>query len=75
MLSLLMYTLVYRILLGFQDMIITEKARYAWKYAAHRGITGTPQFIVNGVRAPELQGYDSAVQWEQFISKLLNAPY
>jgi hypothetical protein len=72
---LIVLVLVCRILSGFQDRVIAEKARYAWKYGASRGVTGTPQFIVNGVHAPEVQDYDSADQWDQFITKLLSAPY
>lgn len=63
-----------RIMNGFTDEMVDYKSRYAWKYAASRGITGTPQFIVNGVNAPELSGYTKE-QWEQFISKLLSSPY
>ena len=70
----LMNLAVARIMAGFADEMVDYKSRYAWKYAASRGITGTPQFIVNGVNAPELPGY-SKEQWEQFISKLLSSPY
>lgn len=63
---------VCRILSGFQDRAVFDKARYAWKYAAYRGVTGTPQFIVNGVGAA---GYNTVDQWEEFISKLLATPY
>ena len=49
-----------------------ENARYAWKYAASRGITGTPQFIVNGVIVPDAP--DGKAQWEEFINKLLASP-
>lgn len=59
---------------GFEDEVVVEKARYAWKYAASRGITGTAQFIVNGVSVPEAGSYDKD-QWEQFVNKLLSAPY
>lgn len=58
---------------GFEDEVIVENARYAWKYAASRGITGTPEFIVNGVNAPDVP--DSKEGWVTFINKLLNAPY
>lgn len=59
---------------GFKDAGIVEKSRYAWKYAASRGITGTPEFIVNGVIASSVQDFNKD-QWESFIHKLLNAPY
>lgn len=63
-----------RIMSGFSMEEVSMKARYAWKYAASRGITGTPEFIVNGVKAPEASGYNKD-QWEQFINKLFSAPY
>lgn len=61
-----------RILSGFTDPTVVENARYAWKYAASRGITGTPQFIVNGVNVPDAP--DGKEQWEDFINKLLASP-
>lgn len=42
---------------GFTNSIIDRRSRNAWRYGAHRGITGTPQYIINGVHdpmAPEL---------------------
>ena len=50
-----------------------EKSRYAWKYAASRGITGTPRFLVNGVGVTDV-GND-ATAWTSYILKLLSAPY
>ena len=63
----------HRILSGFTDSLVVEDARYAWKYAASRGITGTPQYIVNGVQVPDAPKY-SRTQWEQFINKLVASP-
>ena len=63
-----------RIMSGFSDEVVVENARYAWKYAASRSITGTPEFIVNGVIVPEAGGYDKE-KWEDFINKLLSSPY
>ena len=63
-----------RLMAGFSSEVADYKSRYAWKYAASRGITGTPQFIVNGVSAPDVSGY-SKQQVEELIDKLLNAPY
>ncbi len=62
-----------RILSGFTDSLIVEDARYAWKYAASRGITGTPQYIVNGVQVPDAPDYSQS-QWEGFINKLVASP-
>ncbi len=55
---------------GFSDDTIVRRARYAWKYAAHRGITGTPQFIVNGVHYPDGQEY-KLEDWKRMINGLL----
>ena len=66
-------TINYRILSGFTDSLVVENSRYAWKYAAFRGITGTPQYIVNGVIVPDASGYDKS-QWEDYINKLLASP-
>lgn len=58
---------------GFSDATVTMDARYAWKYAASRGVTGTPQFLVNGVHVPDAAEYTMA-EWEQFIDMLLATP-
>ena len=55
---------------GYDDQTIIRRARYAWKYAAHRGITGTPQFIVNGVHYPAGQDYDLE-DWKKMIDNML----
>ena len=62
-----------RILSGFTDSLVVEDARYSWKYAASRGITGTPQYIVNGVQVPDAPDYSKS-QWEDFINKLVASP-
>ncbi len=59
---------------GFTDKVVVEKAHYAWKYAAYRGITGTPEYIVNGVIAPQAGNFEKQ-DWEDFLSKLISAPY
>ena len=58
---------------GFTDDVVTMDARYAWKFAASRSVTGTPQFIVNGVHVPSAQGF-TAADWIEFINSLLNTP-
>lgn len=58
---------------GFTDSLVVLDARYAWKYAASRGITGTPQYIVNGVQVPDAPGYSKS-QWDDFINKLVASP-
>lgn len=58
---------------AFTDATVDHEARYAWKYAASRSITGTPQFIVNGVIVPDAPAtYD---QWIAFLDGLLKSPY
>lgn len=56
---------------GFDDGVVVRKSRYAWKYAASRGITGTAQFIVNGVIDPQGPEY-SIDDWHKMIQALLN---
>lgn len=63
-----------KIVAGFKDEVVGEKARYAYDYAAYRSVSGTPIFMVNGVISSEAGGY-GADQWEQFIRKLLNASF
>lgn len=43
---------------GFMSKDIDMRARTAWKYACHRGITGCPQFIINGVHDPTAPDLD-----------------
>jgi hypothetical protein len=62
-----------KVMEGFTDDVVTMDARYAWKYAASRSVTGTPQFIVNGVHVPAAPGF-SAGDWAEFIDSLLNTP-
>ena len=59
---------------GFSDEVVVEKARYAWKYAAYRGVTGTPFYMINGVIDPDAESFKKQ-EWEDYLSKLLNAPY
>lgn len=58
---------------GFTDDVVTMDARYAWKYAASRGMTGTPQFLVNGVHVPTAVGF-SVSDWSEFLNTLLSTP-
>ena len=39
-------------LAGFKDNHVYELSVMSWKYAAAQSITGTPEFIVNGVEVP-----------------------
>ena len=62
-----------RVLEGFSDPVVSMDARYAWKYAASRGMTGTPQFLVNGVHVPTAADF-SVTEWKMFLNELLNTP-
>lgn len=61
----------YSVMEGFTDKDIVQRSRYAWKYGCSRGISGTPQFLVNGVHMPDGASY-TATQWESFITSLIN---
>ena len=65
---------IYRILSAFSDTTVDQASRYAWKYAASRGVTGTAQFIVNGVHVPDAPEYTVA-EWTKFIDTLLVSPF
>ena len=58
---------------GFDDDVIVRRSRYAWKYAAHRGITGTPMFIINGVHYPDASGF-TINEWNKCIDNLMQNP-
>ena len=68
--SLLEALICHRVMTAFTNSKIDNDARYAFKYAGHRGITGTAQFIVNGVHDPDAAGYN-ADQWKAFITSLM----
>lgn len=48
-----------------------EDARVSWKYAAFRGITGTPGFLVNGVAVNADPSWTLA-EWRQVLDPLIN---
>ena len=62
-----------RVMEGFSDAVVSMDARYAWKYAASRGMTGTPQFLINGVHVPTAPDF-SVTEWNIFLDELLNTP-
>ena len=53
---------------GYQNSYFNMRARYAWKYACSRGVSGTPTFIANGVVVPNASGF-SYYSWTNFIQK------
>ena len=42
----------------------------SWRYALSRGMTGTPQYIVNGIWVPDATGFESVKDWETFFKSL-----
>mmetsp|Transcript_19588 Transcript_19588/g.35952 ORF Transcript_19588/g.35952 Transcript_19588/m.35952 type:complete len:207 (-) Transcript_19588:20-640(-) len=44
--------------------------RVAWKFATSNGITGTPQYQVNGVWAPDASDNVSARNWKDYFNNL-----
>ena len=44
--------------------------RISWKYAASKAITGTPQYLVNGIWAPETADFITAQDWQDFFDGL-----
>lgn len=63
------YIYIYSVMEGFKSKDIDTRARTAWKYGCHRGITGTPQFIINGVHDPTAPDLDYR-GWERVIDRL-----
>jgi len=49
----------------YEDDIIVN-----WKFAASRGVFGTPTFAVNGVFAPQVQYNWTVNDWQQFLEPL-----
>ncbi|OMJ77776.1 hypothetical protein SteCoe_22569 [Stentor coeruleus] len=44
--------------------------RVSWKYAASKGITGTPQYMVNGIWTPGASNCVTVQDWQSFFSSL-----
>ena len=44
--------------------------RISWKYASSKGITGTPQFMLNGVWVPSASNCETAEDWEAYFNSL-----
>jgi hypothetical protein len=49
--------------------------RLGWKYAAGRGISGTPQYIVNGVPDATPEGFSSLSSFQKYVEKLAQPQY
>ena len=46
--------------------------RISWKYAASKGITGTPQFMTNGILTPGASDCDTVQCWGNFFNGLFS---
>lgn len=46
--------------------------RISWKYAASKGITGTPQFMTNGILTPGASNCDTVQCWGDFFNGLFS---
>ncbi|KAI6645786.1 hypothetical protein LOD99_13049 [Oopsacas minuta] len=57
---------------GYQNLYNNLNARYAWKYACSRGVSGTPTFFANGVVVPNASEF-SYYNWSNFIQKFIQA--
>ena len=44
--------------------------RTSWKYATSHAITGTPQYILNGIWVPAAAEFTTVQQWQDFCSSL-----
>lgn len=44
--------------------------RISWKYATSHGITGTPQYMLNGIWIPAAADFTQEAQWEAFFGSL-----
>ena len=63
-----------RVMEGFTDEIIKQRAIYAWEYGVYRGIVNPPQFLANGVMVPDGETFN-VDQWVDFINNLFDSPY
>ncbi|KAG7971603.1 hypothetical protein I3843_07G142800 [Carya illinoinensis] len=57
---------------GFDDHKSGHKARISFKYAASRGVYGTPSFFINGFFLPDAGSATNYTGWRSFIDPLLN---
>ena len=58
------------VLNALKDADLNERVRVSWKYACDRIITGTPQFLVNGVLVAEATTYTKEASWEKLFDSL-----
>ena len=58
------------VLAGLNDPSVFNSLRLSAKYALINGIVGTPVYMLNGVLVPELTGFNTTQQWEDFFDSL-----
>jgi hypothetical protein len=58
------------ILNSLNDNSYGYNLRISWKYAASKGITGTPQYMVNGILTPNASNFETAQDWTDFFNSL-----
>lgn len=44
--------------------------RTSWKFATSKAITGTPQYMLNGIWVPSAESFDTVQDWENFFNSL-----
>lgn len=49
---------------------INSATRVSWKFATSRGVPGTPQYLVNGVYAPDASDNSSQSDWTYYFQLL-----
>ena len=58
------------VLAALTNPVYFNSLRLSSKYALINGITGTPIYMLNGVLVPELTGFNTTQQWEDFFDSL-----
>lgn len=56
------------ILNSLSDSDLNWSSRVSWKYATSRLITGTPQYILNGVWIPGATDFTTAADWTNYFA-------
>lgn len=59
------------------EALATDKYNYAtrnsWKYGLSRQISGTPQYLINGVGVADASQFSTKEDWEGFFNELKNS--
>ena len=65
---------LYSVLQVFYDDITVLRSHYAWKYGAHRVITGTSLLIINRVHYHDASDFTND-EWSKCIDYLIQNPW